>query len=467
MKQLFVVLGLIFISSFSALKAQGLSVKTLSFNEKHNDEMAPFVQDSLLYFRSNKNVKFGIKGVDQDKENMLNLFSVYQAADSTWEEPVQFMPNYFSDLNTSSIVFYPDSNEIYFTESHIKDKKELKKGTVDFRGIYVGKAKENGFKRAKSLPFNSRRSFNVGHPTLSPDGQKMFFTSDKEGGYGGYDLYFSERQGDSWGEAVNLGDVLNTGGHELFPFYHPSGKLYFASDSLGGQGGFDIFYTERTESGWERPIAMDEQINTEANEYSCYIYADGQRGYFASDRYGSSDILEFEYLFPVFHTADKQKENTFTYRFYDQMNGKGDGPLKYVWRFGDGHQAEGDTVIHKYKAEGEYHVQSVLVDTVENVELFVLNDFYQTVAKKIQVYINVPDEVKVGDRIRLDASSSNFGEFVPNGYYWELPDGSKQKGETIEYIFRTKGKHIVKCGTISMDDPHNKMCTYKEINVSE
>ncbi|WP_430814609.1 PKD domain-containing protein [Carboxylicivirga sp. RSCT41] len=467
MRQIVLIFSIILLGSYQQMTAQGLSVKKLPFCKPDQSEIAPTVNDTLLYFSSNKNVNWLSKAVDQDNQNFYNLFTVHQRQDSTWTEEKQYQPSYFSEYHTASISFLPDSNEVYFTEVHLKNRKSLKRNSENLLGVYVAEERDNAYSRAKGLPFNSRRSYNTAHPSISPDGRYLFFASDMESGYGQADLYVSERKEGEWGPAENLGSVINTGGNEYFPFYHESGKLYFSSDSLGGEGGLDLFYTYKKDGKWVKPIAMDNGINTPANEFSCYVDESEQFGYFASDKEGDDNLYEYAYTFPIFGPGTKQKENTYTYRFYDRMNGKGEGPLKYVWYFGDGAKAEGDTVIHKYKKPGSYHVQSVLVDTIENVELFVLNDFYQDVKKKIQVYINVPDTVKVGELQTLDALQSNLGDFEPNGYYWELPDGSKQKGETIQYIFRTKGKHIVKCGTISMSDRHNKMCTYKEINVIE
>ncbi|MBR8536591.1 PD40 domain-containing protein [Carboxylicivirga sediminis] len=467
MHQKIFLLSVLFALTFQIAEAQGVSVKRLPFCKKNQSEIAPMVYDSLLYFSSDKNVKWLNKPIDQDNNNFYNLFTIQQASDSSWMDERQFEQDYFLPYHTSTIAFYPEFNEVFFTETQYKHKQRLAKNSDNLHGIFVAGLTEKEMSKAQSLPFNSRRSYNTAHPTLSSDGQYLFFVSDQEGGYGQTDIYVSERDGDSWGPAINMGPSVNTEGSEVFPFYHQSGKLYFASNGHAGEGGLDILYTVRTDEGWSTPINLGNSINTAANEFSCYISADGQSGYFASDRTGDDDLYEFITLFPVFGQATKQKENTFTYRFYDTMGGKGDGPLKYVWHFGDGQTAEGDTVIHQYKQPGNYHVQSLLVDSIENVELFVLNDFYQEVKKKVQVYITSSDNVRVGEPQTLDALESNLGDFEPNGFYWELPDGTRQKGVTIQYVFRTKGKQIVRCGTISKDDPNLKMCTYKEINVIE
>ncbi len=462
------IIGLLVIINWQNTNAQGLSVQRLPFNRKYISEIAPTIRDSILYFSTNKNVKWATKPTDQDNHNFYNLFTVQQNADSSWTKVKQFLPDYFSDFHTSTISFYTDSNEVYFTEVQYKNKKNIrKKATQNLHGIFLAKENKKGLSKPVSLPMNSPRSYSTGHPTISNDGRFLFFTSNKDGGYGKTDIYVSERTNDIWGVATNIGDVINTEGKEIFPYYHSSGKLYFASDGHGGEGGLDLFYTMLTPNGWIKPVALENGINSSADDFSIYINADEQSGYFASTREGDDDLYEFRLHFPVFGSGNKQKENTFRYRFYDRMNGKGDGPVKYVWYFGDGNKAEGDTVIHKYKKAGNYHVQSVLVDTLENVELFVLNDFFQNVKPKVQVYITAPDTVRVNELHTFDASRSYFEDFKPNGYYWEFSDGSRQRGKTIEHIFRTKGKHRIKCGTISKEDPNKKMCTYKEITVIE
>ncbi|WP_439181666.1 PKD domain-containing protein [Carboxylicivirga taeanensis] len=459
--------SMVFMGCLQLSKAQDISVNRLPFCTKSQSEIAPFYSDSLLFFSSDKNVKWLSKPVDQDNNNFYNLFTIQQEADSSWVNESQFLPDYFSPYHTSTIAIYPDIQMAYFTETQYKNRKRLGKNAENLHGLFSASWEEGELSRSKSMPFNSKRSYNTAHPTLSPDGQFLFFISDQADGYGLTDIYVSERNGEEWGPAINLGAVINTSGREVFPFYHPSGRLYFASDGHGGHGGLDLFYTIRTSTGWEKPVPLAAPINSPFNDFSCFVRSDGQTGYFASDRQGNDDLYEFIHLFPLFDKATRQKENTFTYRFFDTMGGKGDGPLKYVWHFGDGQTAEGDTVIHQYKQPGVYHVQSILVDTIENVELFVLNDFHQEVKKKIQVYITSPEVVRVGDKVTLSAAESHFETFKPNGFYWELSDGTKQKGETIQFVFRKKGKQVVRCGTVSEADPHLKMCTYKEINVIE
>jgi hypothetical protein len=73
----------------------------------------------------------------------------------------------------------------------------------------------------------------------------------------------------------------------------------------------------------------------------------------------------------------------------------------------------------------------------------------------------------VGESISLNAAQSYFETIEPKDYYWDLGDGNKQKGVTINYIFRTKGKYIISCGTVDRQDSDYKYCSTKEIIVIE
>jgi hypothetical protein len=117
---------LLFFLSLQLIGAQGISVKKLGFSEKEQSEIAPVFKDSVLYFSSNKNINWLKKATDQDNENFYNLFSVRQAADSSWRDVEQYQADYFSEFHTGSIAFFEPRNEIYFTEVLYKDKKRFK-----------------------------------------------------------------------------------------------------------------------------------------------------------------------------------------------------------------------------------------------------------------------------------------------------------------------------------------------------
>ena len=110
-------------------------------------------------------------------------------------------------------------------------------------GVFIIDVINGKWGRPTSFEFNSRRSYSCGHPTVSPDGKTLFYVSNQEDGFGETDIYMSVYDGTNWSEPKNLGKTINTSGKEIFPFYHPSGKLYFSSNGINGKGDFDIYYT--------------------------------------------------------------------------------------------------------------------------------------------------------------------------------------------------------------------------------
>ena len=137
-------------------------------------------------------------------------------------------------------------------------------------------------------------------PSISADGRTLYFVSDRQGGFGGYDLYRSVRDSTgTWGDPVNLGGRINSAGNEKSPFLHPDGKtLYFSSDGHMGLGGYDIFFARGDEEGnWGKPVNIGFPINSGDDELGFFVSTDGQQGFFASNKYngkGGWDLYSFD-----------------------------------------------------------------------------------------------------------------------------------------------------------------------------
>lgn len=147
------------------------------------------------------------------------------------------------------------------------------------------------------FPFNSDE-FNIGYPSVSEDGDILYFASDMPGGYGGYDLYKIEKDlySDNWGQPKNLGSTVNTELNDAYPFI-AGNILYFSSFGHPGFGGFDIFYSEIDDNGnYSQPENMGAPINSSADDFSFIINNEYTRGYFTSNRpggFGDDDIYSF------------------------------------------------------------------------------------------------------------------------------------------------------------------------------
>jgi len=125
------------------------------------------------------------------------------------------------------------------------------------------------------------------HPTISYDGNTLIFASDRPGGFGKADLYMSIRTKDgSWSEPENLGPEINTSENEITPFIHTDSQtLYFSSKGHKGLGGYDIFYTRKSDEGkWSKPKNIGYPINTRADELSFFVSLDGKTGFFCTSQ---------------------------------------------------------------------------------------------------------------------------------------------------------------------------------------
>lgn len=137
-------------------------------------------------------------------------------------------------------------------------------------------------------------------PSLSADGKTLFFTSDRRGGLGGLDLWFSQRQpGGKWSEPQNPGAPVNTAASDQAPFIHPDGQtLYFMSKGHPGMGEYDLYLSRRLPGGkWGEPQNLGFPINTKGNEGAFTVSLDGKTAYFATDKeggLGKNDIYTFD-----------------------------------------------------------------------------------------------------------------------------------------------------------------------------
>lgn len=131
-------------------------------------------------------------------------------------------------------------------------------------------------------------------PSLSSDGEMLFFASDRPGGFGGSDIWCSRKNAaGEWQKPINLGQTINTAGNERSPFLHTDSKtLYFSSSGHNGMGGMDVFYAKIDNNGrWSKPVNIGHPINTERDEVDFFVSLDGKTGYFSSDHYTAQGEL--------------------------------------------------------------------------------------------------------------------------------------------------------------------------------
>ncbi len=155
---------------------------------------------------------------------------------------------------------------------------------------------------------NGRNSHEMS-ATITNDGSLIIFSSDRKGGYGGFDLWMSKRlPNGTWGNPINMGPSINTNLDENFPnFSENENYITFSSDGLKGMGGFDLFKTEFSEDlkSWTKPANLGHPINSAYDDFTIIFVKNGRYAYksmIRSDSYGMRDLyrLTFNDVLPTY-----------------------------------------------------------------------------------------------------------------------------------------------------------------------
>jgi outer membrane protein OmpA-like peptidoglycan-associated protein len=213
--------------------------------------------------------------------------------------PVNPSQQFSKTLNTKyhegPATFTRDGSRIIFTRNNYNNGRSGKSSEgVNKLKLYTARQLNGAWTDVEELPFNSDE-YSVGHPTLSRDGQLLYFASDMPGGFGGTDIYVSRNQNGQWTRPVNLGNTINSRGNELFPFVDDNGNVYFSSDGRKGFGALDIFFATLSNGTTVQSVDhLDAPINSPQDDFGIITDANRRGGYFSSNRRdGNDDIYRF------------------------------------------------------------------------------------------------------------------------------------------------------------------------------
>ncbi len=335
-----------------------------------------------------------------------------------------------------------------------------------------------------SEPIKYPESINISkyqrHACFSRDGSTMIFSSDSEDGLGGYDLYQSEKESDgSWGEAKALSGPINTEKNEDSPFLSYDGtKLYFASTGHEGMGGYDLFYSEKDGDSWSEPINLGRPINSPADDIYLKIIDGGRKMYLSSDRMngmGNMDIYTFvPFGLPKFKGCDTLVNLTYTVSIDANESIDNYGvPLIYQWDLGDGTITYGKKLTHVYKRPGSYYIKLNAIDSITNRVIY--DEEIITVVSDIPVVLgenNVhiepfgPDTVAIGTSAVYDATISQVpGDSITN-YFWNI-DNQISEADSMELTFTELGVKKLQLEILSRnsENEESRFCITKNVAV--
>ena len=195
----------------------------------------------------------------------------------------------------------PDVNEATIAVSADERRVYAYQDVTGMGDLYYSDFNTNKFQTLEQVDYDGvNTKFWETHCTVTPDGNNMYFVSDRPGGYGGRDIYrIVKFPNGPWSEPMNLGPNINTASDEESPFISVDNKtMYFASNGPTSMGGFDIFVSVRDDNNaWSTPINLGYPINRTGDDLFYTTTVDGLRGYLSSFRpegYGEKDIYEIQ-----------------------------------------------------------------------------------------------------------------------------------------------------------------------------
>jgi tetratricopeptide (TPR) repeat protein len=255
-------------------------VKPTNLNTSFS-EISPAFYDQGIVFSSSRK-----RHANSGKVELFDLYyakkldvGMNQAGEGhLFETPTIFGRTFNSHENESNPTFFDFGNKMIFTKNSGK--------AVDDNGklrLFTAELFNGDWGNVHMIDIDVQGA-SVAHPSISKDGNRLYFASDMPGGYGGVDLYVSHRTDKGWGKPQNLGAKINSPGDDMFPYLHEDQTFYFASNGHGGLGGLDIFATYVEEDSTLQLVNLGYPINTAADDFGITLNETGDYGYFCSNR---------------------------------------------------------------------------------------------------------------------------------------------------------------------------------------
>ena len=373
---------------------KGYEIHTVDINSPYSDFGPAFYKDGIVFASAREEVAPG-KRYNRTNSAYLDLFLSRYDENGVLGPPEKLSKEVNTKYHEGPATIYDDGNKMIFTRNNFYGKTNKKEdNTIRLQLFYTDKTEGKSWNKPIRL-FEEQYSF--GHPSVSQDGNLLYFASDMPGGSGGTDLYVSQFSNDQWGKPKNLGEEVNTMGNEMFPFISQNGILYFASDGHGGLGGLDIFQTNLTGEG---PVEnLGAPVNSGRDDFAFAVNPLGDWGYFSSNRKGGAgddDLYRFTVKRPVPDKApiqedtvtvvNKEPEYVYTVQILALLNPKTvhrsflqdlQGVLKHNGKDG----------FHRY-TYGEY---TGLDHALETLEVMKAKGYHDAFIRKVRRYRELSD----------------------------------------------------------------------------
>ncbi len=278
------------------LKTRYVVREAKQFESRRSSNFCPAISpgdEDLIYFTTSREGVTGGNAISNiTGQRNYDIYSISKDLEGKWKDP-EAVENINTEFDEGVPSFTADGKTMYFSSARNEKGKSL--GASIFASQRKG-AEWSETQQIIMCTDSLADTLTFTHPAVSSTGLQMFFVSDRLGGYGGLDIWFSKKEGDSWSEPQNAGPHVNTNGNEMFPFFRDDSILYFSSNGLPGFGGLDIFRATKDHNDVWQSKNMGSPINSHDDDFGISFSSEAERGYFSStrnDRKGYDHIYSF------------------------------------------------------------------------------------------------------------------------------------------------------------------------------
>ena len=282
-------------------------------NSKYDDKNPCITADGSKLVFTSRRPKNEASAVDIEGDNTYFediYLSVFDTATKQFGKALEVPGSINTKAHDAVTSISPDGKQIFIYKNDVDDKTS--------RGgeVFVSKVSNGKWRTPEPIGKPISSTYWEGGACVSPDGKKYFFTSERNGGFGGSDIWLVEKLNKKeWGKPVNLGAEVNTIYDEAGMFLAPDGKtLFFCSNSTASMGSYDVFKTVFENGKWSKPSNLGYPINSSAKEGQLTISADAKFAYISSERaggYGANDIYKINLNdFAILEKDGKKKVNS-------------------------------------------------------------------------------------------------------------------------------------------------------------
>lgn len=285
MKTLIHIIALLFI--INGAFAQNVEISTVDFNSSFDDFNSNIAQNGrVIYFTSDR------------KSGKQQVF-VVEKTENGWSTPEAIKGTVNDGSQIGAVALTSDGQFMVFAAF------EHEAGGFGRTDLYSAEKVQGKWQYIKNLGSNINTEAWESQPMISNDGNILFFTSDRAGGFGGTDIYMSTKTPEGWSRAVNVDKNINSEYDEMTPVIGVDNNNFtFTSNRQGGLGGFDIYISKFKGNTFSVAKNAKEPINSNGDEYYYYSMPNSDIAYFSSSRRGGSGKLDIYKALPNPYNSD-------------------------------------------------------------------------------------------------------------------------------------------------------------------